>query len=46
MVHFCLSPVKIAGSPVSFDTHGDPYDALKNFYHGYRKGRNEFGNQG
>lgn len=23
-----------AGGPVNFDTHGDPYDAPKNFYHG------------
>ena len=35
-----------AGGPVNFDTHGDPYDAPKNFYHGYGKGRNELGNQG
>lgn len=35
-----------AGGPVNFDTHGDPYDAPKNFYHGYSKGRNEHGNQG
>ena len=27
-----------AGGPVNFDTHGDPYDAPKNFYHGYGKG--------
>jgi hypothetical protein len=24
-----------AGGPVNYDTHGDPYDAPKNFYHGY-----------
>ena len=35
-----------AGGPVNFDTHGDPYDAPKDFYHGYGKGRNELGNQG
>jgi hypothetical protein len=35
-----------AGGPVNFDTHGDPYDAPKNFYHGYGKGRNELGNKG
>jgi len=35
-----------AGGPVNFDTHGDPYDAPKNFYHGYGKGRNVLGNQG
>ena len=35
-----------AGGPVNFDTHGDPYDAPKNFYHGYGKGRNELGSKG
>ncbi|WP_080989951.1 transmembrane anchor protein [Aeromonas caviae] len=27
------------GGKVNFDTHGDPYDAPKDFYHGYGKGR-------
>lgn len=35
-----------AGGPVNFDTHGDPYDAPKDFYHGYGKGRNELGSKG
>jgi len=28
------------GGPVNYDTHGDPVNAPKNFYHGYGKGRN------
>jgi hypothetical protein len=28
-----------AGGPVNFDTHGDPYNAPREFYHGYGKGR-------
>lgn len=28
-----------AGGPVNFDTHGDPPNAPKDFYHGYGKGR-------
>jgi len=35
-----------AGGPVNFDTHGDPHDAPKNFYHGYGKGRNQPGDKG
>ncbi len=30
-----------AGGGVNYDTHGDPFDAPKDFYHGYGKGRNE-----
>ncbi len=29
-----------AGGPVNYDTHGDPVNAPKEFYHGYGKGRN------
>jgi hypothetical protein len=29
------------GGGVNYDTHGDPFKAPKNFYHGYGKGRNE-----
>jgi hypothetical protein len=29
------------GGPVNYDTHGDPFGAPKDFYHGYGKGRNE-----
>lgn len=35
-----------AGGDVNFDTHGDPFDAPKNFYHGYGKGRNQPGDKG
>ncbi len=28
-----------SGGAVNFDTHGDPVNAPKNFYHGYSKGR-------
>jgi hypothetical protein len=35
-----------AGGPVNYDTHGDPADAPKGFYHGYGKGRNETGQSG
>jgi len=35
-----------AGGPVNFDTHGDPANAPKGFYHGYSKGRNETHNAG
>ena len=28
-----------SGGAVNFDTHGDPVNAPKNFYHGYGKGR-------
>lgn len=34
------------GGPVNFDTHGDPVNAPKGFYHGYSKGRNETRNAG
>ena len=27
------------GGKVNYDTHGDPYDAPRSFYHGYGKGR-------
>jgi hypothetical protein len=29
------------GGPVNYDTHGDPPNAPKDFYHGYGKGRGE-----
>lgn len=29
------------GGPVNFDTHGDPINPPKDFYHGYGKGRNQ-----
>ena len=35
-----------AGVPVNFDTHGDPVNAPKDFYHGYGKGRNKTGDAG
>ncbi len=35
-----------AGGSVNYDTHGDPYQAPKGFYHGYGKGRNETIDQG
>lgn len=34
------------GGPVNYDTHGDPVNAPKNFYHGYGKGRNTAGDSG
>lgn len=34
------------GGPVNYDTHGDPTNAPKNFYHGYGKGRNSNGDKG
>lgn len=34
------------GGTVNFDTHGDPDNAPKGFYHGYGKGRNETGAAG
>jgi len=37
---------KSAGGGVNFDTHGDPFNAPKNFYHGYGKGRNQPGDKG
>lgn len=30
-----------SGGAVNFDTHGDPVNAPKNFYHGYGKGRED-----
>jgi hypothetical protein len=35
-----------AGGPVNFDTHGDPINAPKSFYHGYAKRRNETADAG
>jgi hypothetical protein len=35
-----------AGVPVNYDTHGDPVDAPKDFYHGYGKGRNRTDDSG
>ncbi len=32
--------------PVNYDTHGDPYNAPKGFYHGYGKGSQVNGDQG
>ena len=29
------------GGGVNYDTHGDPVNAPKDYYHGYGKGRNE-----
>lgn len=34
------------GAGVNFDTHGDPHDAPKGFYHGYGKGRSQTGDKG
>lgn len=34
------------GGPVNYDTHGDPVNAPKNFYHGYGKGRNTANDSG
>src|SRR5690606_32279294 len=34
------------GGPVNYDTHGDPANAPKNFYHGYGKGRNTASDSG
>ncbi|MDX5445066.1 MAG: transmembrane anchor protein [Zoogloeaceae bacterium] len=30
-----------AGGAVNYDTHGDPFGAPRDFYHGYGKGRNQ-----
>lgn len=35
-----------AGGGVNFDTHGDPVNAPRGFYHGYGKGRNSGGESG
>lgn len=34
------------GGAVNYDTHGDPVQAPKGFYHGYGKGKNETANAG
>ncbi len=34
------------GGVVNFDVHGDPYNAPKNFFHGYKKGRQVESDQG
>lgn len=34
------------GGPVNYDTHGDPINAPKSFYHGYGKGRNTASDSG
>ena len=34
------------GGPVNYDTHGDPVNAPKSFYHGYGKGRNTASDSG
>lgn len=34
------------GGPVNYDTHGDPVNAPKGFYHGYGKGRNTASDNG
>ena len=34
------------GGKLNYDTHGDPYDAQKGFYHGYGKGRSVPGDSG
>lgn len=35
-----------ANGPLNFDTHGDPVNAPKGFYHGYGKGRGVPGDKG
>ncbi|TVO69334.1 transmembrane anchor protein [Denitromonas ohlonensis] len=35
-----------SGGGVNYDTHGDPVNAPKGFYHGYGKGRNETAQKG
>ncbi|MBU0723336.1 MAG: transmembrane anchor protein [Alphaproteobacteria bacterium] len=37
---------RAAGGGVNYDTHGDPYDAPRDFYHGYGKGRASPGEKG
>jgi len=34
------------GGKVNYDTHGDPYNAPREFYHGYGKGRGALGDEG
>lgn len=36
----------VEGGAVNFDTHGDPPNAPRSFYHGYGKGKNSTGEQG
>jgi hypothetical protein len=36
----------VAGGVVNYDTHGDPYDAPREFYHGYGKGLASPGDEG
>lgn len=35
-----------AGGAVNYDTHGDPFGAPRDFYHGYGKGRNQASDSG
>ena len=37
---------KAVGGGLNYDTHGDPVNAPKGFYHGYGKGKNEITQQG
>ncbi|MBJ8444207.1 transmembrane anchor protein [Acinetobacter bereziniae] len=37
---------KAVGGGLNYDTHGDPVNASKGFYHGYGKGKNETTQQG
>ncbi|EPF74232.1 MULTISPECIES: hypothetical protein [Acinetobacter] len=37
---------KTNGGGLNYDSHGDPVNAPKDFYHGYGKGRNETAQQG
>lgn len=37
---------KAVGGSLNYDTHGDPVNAPKGFYHGYGKGKNETTQQG
>lgn len=36
----------VEGGHVNYDTHGDPVDAPRGFYHGYGKGKQSTGQQG
>lgn len=36
----------VSGGAVNFDTHGDPPNAPRSFYHGYGKGKDSTGEQG
>ena len=36
----------VDGGVVNYDTHGDPYEKPKDFYHGYGKGRQSPGEEG